>query len=237
MTLDANAVNPSVPAPSRGDATPATAIRPNDLGARFRLAGRKLDTAPRPAFVEAYRLLAVQVQRLAAQRKLASLLVMSAHPGEGRTTTVANLGLALTELGSRVALIDADARQPDLAALFPDAASPVTTGGPARNAVAAAVSTPRGALEVWHSGLLGKAPLDLPAIEVLLETAGTGVDFAILDSPPCQRFTDAFALASRVDGVLFVVRRRRQNVGMQRSIQEQLGRLGAQVLGVVYNEA
>jgi polysaccharide biosynthesis transport protein len=61
-------------------------------------------------------------------------------------------------------------------------------------------------------------------------------DFIILDSPPCLAWSDAFFLAPLADSVLYVVRRRKQNVDAQRNIQVQLAGMGVNVLGVVYNE-
>jgi len=177
------------------------------------------------AYAETFRVLALQVLGSAQDRDLRSLLVMGAYPGDGRTTTVANLAIALAASGKRVVAVDADSACPTLASLF---------GLAPRDAEHGPVDA-----DVRGVPVLTLAPGsngDGTRTNELLGRLREQADFVLVDSPPCSRASDGFGLAPLVDAVLYVVRRRQQDVQLQRSVQSQLSRLGANVLGVIYNE-
>ncbi|HEV7666519.1 MAG TPA: P-loop NTPase, partial [Chloroflexota bacterium] len=73
---------------------------------------------PRSPAAEAYRSLAANLQFAYADRQLQTVGITSAAAGEGKSTTVANLAIALAEGGRRVIVIDADLRRPSLHTLF-----------------------------------------------------------------------------------------------------------------------
>src|SRR6266699_1740291 len=73
---------------------------------------------PHSPAAEAYRSLAANLQFAYADRQLQTIGITSAAAGEGKSTTVANLAIALAEGGRRVIVIDADLRRPRLHALF-----------------------------------------------------------------------------------------------------------------------
>jgi Mrp family chromosome partitioning ATPase len=203
---------------------------------RFRVAGGAAGKSLRPDFAEAYRMLALQVQQRATTQQLRTLLVMSAYRGDGRTTVAANLGVALTELGLRVVLVESDTRRPALAALFPEMSDAPASTSDDRMGPMGLVPITEADLVVWRPQTLQVSPPRPVDVKAVIEAARSAVDIVILDSPPCLRYADAFSVAPLVDGVLFVIRRRAQSVDAQRTVQEQLGQLGAKVLGVVYNE-
>src|SRR5438067_1118678 len=73
---------------------------------------------PRSPAAEAYRSLAANLQFAYADRQLQTIGITSAAAGEGKSTTVANLAVALAEGGRHVIVIDADLRRPNLHTLF-----------------------------------------------------------------------------------------------------------------------
>src|SRR6266542_3526421 len=73
---------------------------------------------PRSPAAEAYRSLAANLQFAYPDRQLQTIGITSAAAGEGKSTTVANLAIALAEVGRRVIVIDADLRRPVLHTLF-----------------------------------------------------------------------------------------------------------------------
>src|SRR5438105_10344375 len=69
-------------------------------------------------FAEAYRALRANISFSSIDRPVKSILVTSAAPREGKTTTVINLGIILAQAGSRVLIVDADFRRPSLHHIF-----------------------------------------------------------------------------------------------------------------------
>src|SRR5579859_5883544 len=107
------------PTPSDGPISLATVSR-NGRALAPVTAGRVLImlTDPRSPAAEAYRSLAATLQFAYADRQLQTIGITSAAAGEGKSTTVANLAIALAEGGRRVIVIDADLRRPSLHTLF-----------------------------------------------------------------------------------------------------------------------
>jgi Mrp family chromosome partitioning ATPase len=265
MTLTHDGVKPSLPPPHEADAdgfasevaeacrqAATSADSLNGQLARRDLAERSSTYAPivprppfhrrlfprveRPEYAEAFRLLALNMRQVAASTSLRSILVMGALPGDGRTLTAANLGVALAGTGCRVVLMESDGRKPQLARLF--GAAPEAWAAEAPLNVDRPRAAPTGVpnlavvLPVARDGVLARM-----ALPPLLAALRSVADFVILDSPPCLQFADGFLLSTHTNGVLYVVRRRQQDAAAQRAVQEQLARLGANVLGVVFNEA
>lgn len=175
---------------------------------------------------------------------LRTLLVMSAYRGDGRTTTVLNLGIALAEGGGSVLLADADLRHPDLGQLLgaETAVYPLQqllTDGQ----VSPDLDRPIGlSTSVANIRVLPAEPVPrgqpIPPLSSLMEhlSVENGTDYIILDSPACLQYADAFQLAPLVDGVIYVIRKRRQDHEAQRRVRAQLDRVGANLLGLVFNQ-
>jgi Mrp family chromosome partitioning ATPase len=190
------------------------------------------------SFVETFRLLAVNVQQMAVTQGIQSILVMSAYAGDGRTLTVVNLARALAEMGLRVVVVETAG--PAVAPARPLALSANGKGPASANGTASAADAAAAYLRASRTAAqstLSVTQGDPAAIKDMLEALRPLTDVVLLDSPACLHNADAYMLAPLVDGVIYVVRRRRQDVNAQREIQAHLTRLGARVLGAVYNEA
>lgn len=191
----------------------------------------------RPQFAETFRLLAQSVQHLAEGDHLKTILVMGAYRGDGRTTLVANLGISLALDKRRVILIDADNRNPCLRKMVNGDRRPIF------HWLHSTLRYPGWTLDwVPDQEILLSVPenpqqLEPDAMSLLLRSLSSTFDFILIDSPACGDHADAFQLAPLVDGVLYIVRRRQQDIGLQRRIKSQLELLGANFLGVVYNES
>jgi non-specific protein-tyrosine kinase len=196
---------------------------------------------PRSAAAEAYRTLRTNLQFSSLDRDVRCVLVTSAVAGEGKTTVVANLGVALAESGQRVLLIDVDLRQPGLHDLFGLARSP----GLSEALIADQGEVPRVATAVPDLFLLpaGEPPPN-PAEFVasarlarLLERAREQADYVLVDSPPVTAVSDAAILATLVDGVVLVVSAGRTKRELAQRARDQLEHVGAHLLGAVLNNA
>jgi len=210
----------------------ATAKRPSSL---------ICETDPRSPAAEAYRTLRTNLQFSALSTKGPHvLLVASASPREGKTTTVGNLGVVLAQAGSRVCLIDSDLRRPSLHRLFGlGNAMGLTTALLHETPVAEAARPTRVEnLTLVTSGPVPPNPAELlssKAMQQFLEGAGAAYDVVILDSAPVLAVSDASALAPRSDGVVLVVRVRvTPHQAVQRAI-EQLEGVGGKVAGILLN--
>jgi protein-tyrosine kinase len=198
-------------------------------------------------FAEAYRALRANISFSSIDRPVKSILVTSAAPREGKTTTVINLGIIMAQAGLQVLIVDADFRRPSLHHIFgflPNGkrALPGLSNLIVGNARIEDVRLPSGFARVAlvPVGIVPPNPNELISSQrmksVMAELA-EDVDIVLIDSPPCLLYSDAYLLAPLADGVLYVVRSGSQDKAAQRRVQRQLQQAKARMLGVVFNDA
>jgi capsular exopolysaccharide synthesis family protein len=161
------------------------------------------------AAIEQYRALAATLHEMQVDRGLKTLMVTSALPKEGKTLTVANLALTLSEsYRRRVLLIDADLRMPSIHAIF---RLPNTTGlsdglrSATSNLTLLEVSEH---LKILPAGRLDSNPmaaLTSERMQTLVREAEASFDWVLLDAPPVGLMPDANLLAGLTRAVLFVI--------------------------------
>jgi tyrosine-protein kinase len=154
-----------------------------------------------------------------------SMLVTSAGPGDGKSTTVLNLGLAMNEQRHQAIVLEADLRRPALSTALgvntgPGLSRVLSGKGPLEEAVKYASLVPgtkRKGPAVMLSGKLAVVPagqskeqprtlLSGKAIDSLLVSARMAGDTVLIDGPPLGLFSDVLPLAKQVDGVIVAVR-------------------------------
>jgi len=186
------------------------------------------------AFFESFRLLALNTRRALGREPRRVIVMMSAHPGDGRSLCCASLAQALSALMPPVILIDADPLGAGLTDLgrysaqafeaMKDSASTLQFDSPIP-----ALQVFRPAHRLDHSALIEE-------VESAVATSVAEDATVIIDCPPCTNSSLAFHLASLATGVIYVARRRAQDSAIHSEIRGQLNRLGTRIIGVVFNE-
>jgi polysaccharide biosynthesis transport protein len=188
-------------------------------------------------FAEAFRQLRTNIQVFAVDRDRKLILVTSANSGEGRTTTVCNLGLTMAKVGARVIVVDADLRNPSIARYLGIADTPgltdvLETGVPITSAVRPVGQT----LDALPSGLCPPNPSELlgsQRMTDLLASLRETYDVVLVDTPPVLPVTDAAVLALRADAVLVVAREGRTDLEDARAAMGALEVASERILGSV----
>ncbi|MDQ4023977.1 MAG: polysaccharide biosynthesis tyrosine autokinase [Actinomycetota bacterium] len=160
---------------------------------------------------EAFRQIRTNLQFIDVDRSRKSFLVTSPLAGEGKTTTLCNLAIALAQANSRVVLVGADLRRPQAAQyLGLEGAIGVTSVLIGRVPLPQAVQPWGGGMfDVLASGPIPPNPSELLGsrqMADLLDELSASYDVVLIDTPPLLPVTDAAALAPRTDGALLVVR-------------------------------
>jgi capsular exopolysaccharide synthesis family protein len=195
---------------------------------------------PHSSFAEAFRRLRTGVLFAASAKGAHVLLVTSAHPGEGKSTTTANLGVTLARAGKRVVLISADLRRPRVHEFFGSAPRTGLTNVLAGETTVANALVSPGIqnLRLLHSGPIPGNPAEILgslAMRELVETLKAEADFVIIDTPPILSVADALTLAHVADAVLIVVDGRSTTVTDVTQTRRQLDQIDARVIGAVLN--
>jgi capsular exopolysaccharide synthesis family protein len=188
---------------------------------------------------EAYRSLRTAVRFLDPDNPLRTLLVTSPSAGEGKTSTAANLAIALAQSGERVVLVDADLRRARVAEVFGlEGAVGLTNVIRRQMTVPEALQGWQDTIAVLASGPLPPNPSEIlgsQSMTTLIEELADVADIVIFDAPPVLPVTDAVVLATQVDGVLVVARYGRTQRSLAAEAHRRLHGVGAHIVGFVLN--
>jgi non-specific protein-tyrosine kinase len=217
------------------------------LGAISRIPGAgsdekllQLEDTPFP-ILEAYRTLRTNLLVSSVDKPVQTLIVTSPVPRDGKSTTVANLGVIMAQAGKSVILVDADLRRASLHKVFQL---------PNREGLTNALIESEPVLDGWlqqtgfenlrllSSGPLPPNPPELLGsrkMRLLFEKLDEAADLVIFDSPPMLAVTDATVLSMMADGVLVIADAEKTQRGAIRETVANLQRAGANILGTVLN--
>lgn len=190
---------------------------------------------------EAYRVIRTSIQFAQAGKELKTLAVTSCMPNEGKSITVANLAVVLTQAGKSVLLIDCDMRNPTVHKNFNlsnkvGLSSCISMGTALSDAVQ---KTSIEGLYALTGGVIPPNPSELLGSEQMknvLQRAKEQYDYVLIDTPPVMPVTDALIVSRFVDGMILVIASAEGKVEMARDVKNQLVNAGANILGVVLNK-
>ena len=199
-----------------------------------------LDEKQSPA-AEAYRTLRTNLMFSSSLRRLRTLAVTSAAPGEGKTTTAGNLAVSLAQKGERVLLMDCDLRRPRIHELFgmsrePGLSSLLVESESIEETIRHSAIP---GLDILTSGPIPFNPAELLAsdhMRKLMEQLVESYDVVIIDAAPVLVAADASILARNTDGVLLVVSVGTTDRDAARAAVDQLRSVGANTIGAVLND-
>ncbi len=198
--------------------------------------------APKSPGAEAYRVLRTNLQFSALDKPLATMLCTSAEPGEGKSTTVANLAFAMAQADKRVILVDADMRRPSqhkILKLPNNVGLSTALLDRGRDPAVYLQDTDTPNLRVMTTGPIPPNPAEMlnsARMHEMIELLKGEADVVLFDTPPVLAVADTSILASQVDGTLMVVWAGRTRGEMLAQATERLLSLGVTPLGVVLNK-
>lgn len=196
------------------------------------------------AAAEAYRSLRTNLTFTSPEHIPRTVLLTSALPRDGKTTSSVNLAHVFAQQGMRVLLVDADMRRGEIHRLFGLARDPglsnVLIEELRPEDAIRTVGTERGLeLDVLTAGAIPPNPSELLGsrnVKALVELLNQRYEQIIWDTPPLTVVTDAAVLAPLMDSVLVVVRAEYTEDAALAFAMEQLGHVQAPVKGIVLND-
>ena len=189
---------------------------------------------------EAYRAIRTNLQFAGAGKQLKTLVFTSAIPGEGKSTTVANLAIAMGQDDKKILLIDCDMRKPVVHRRFGllnrGLSNCFAEDLPLKEVIQADVFPN---LDVVTSGPVPPNPAELlgsKKMKDLLQEAAETYDYVFLDMPPVLAVTDAALMSSRVDGTVIILGSGDIGPDEGKQAKELLEKVHANILGVILNK-
>ncbi len=190
---------------------------------------------------EIFQSLRTAVMMAAREETSQVLMVTSAAPTEGKTSTAFNLAKALAMGGSRVLVVDADLRKPRFHKIINaknvrGLTSLVLGERDPRDVIHTLADVPN--LDIVTSGPLPPNPPEMfskSSFKRMLDLAREQYEWIIIDTPPVTSVTDAVICSRHADMVLLVVRYGQVKRAAIQNALRQLGRAGARIAGVVLN--
>jgi len=203
---------------------------------------RPLVTAwnPKSMTSEAYRSLRTNLQYSMIDQKIHTMMVTSSGPGEGKSTTAANLAVTYAQSGQKVLLVDGDLRRPTVHYTFQLSnawgLSHVLSQQSTWKKVVQRSEVEH--LDIMTSGQIPPNPAEMLAskrLDALIDELKSTYEIIIFDSPPALALTDAQLLAAKCDGTLLVIESGRMKRDVVLKVKENLEHVKARILGVVLN--
>jgi capsular exopolysaccharide synthesis family protein len=214
--------------------------------------------APQSPAAEAYRSLRTNLEFSRLGKAGRTFLFTSASPCEGKSTTVANLGVAMAQMGMRTLIWDCDLRNPSLNRVFGVTREPgfthVVLGMASLDDVVhrfsdvfmgrvdmQAMLTSAGLenLHILTAGALPPNPSELlssPLFNDFVVEVASRFDVILIDAPPVLPVTDAAILSTRVDGVILVYQLGRIGRAALKRAKVHLDNVHAAIRGIVLND-
>ncbi len=197
--------------------------------------------APRSSAAEAYRTLRTAIQFVGLNQSMRILQVTSPEAGEGKTTTLANLGVALATAGERVVIVCCDLRRPRVHEFFGLSnaigfTSVLLGHRPVWSALQSVPGVPR--LKVLASGPLPPNPSELLSSDRtanVLAALLAEADIILVDSPPVLPVADALVLFRRVDATLLVFSARTTTRKQAATALAMVQQVNGPLIGAVLN--
>ncbi|WP_134685852.1 CpsD/CapB family tyrosine-protein kinase [Brevibacillus migulae] len=198
-------------------------------------------TDPKTPAAEAFRTLRTNIQFASYGQFQKSLMITSAEPGEGKTTTITNLAIVLAQSGLNLLLLDGDMRKPALHRVFRLSNEQGLSDLLFHRAGIEEVTQriPDIGIDVITAGPIPPSPAELissPRMRAILEQLKERYDMVLIDTPPILPVTDSQLFATFVHGVLLVVRSGKVKMDHVKKAKALLEHVGANLIGAVLND-
>jgi len=195
---------------------------------------------PKSMLSEAYRSIRTSILLSSSEKPPKKITITSPNPSEGKTTTVINTAIALSQTGAQVLIIDADMRKPKVHKIFNyengKGLSNFLSGHGDLESIVKKSEVPNlfyipcGPVPPNPSELLGSI-----LFKTMLESLEARFDHILLDSPPVLGFADAIILSTCVNGVILTVLGGKTPRETLQRAKEALQQTNTKILGVVIN--
>lgn len=199
------------------------------------------DHQPKSSISEVFRSLRTSIHFTSISKRRQIILITSSFPGEGKTTIIGNFAVSLSQLGSRILLMDCDLRRPTLHTIFGHSKSSGLTDCLAGDVEfeKAVHTTGINGIDFLSAGTTPPNPVELlgsDKMHTLLERMRSKYDYILIDAPPMLAVTDAHLLARTADMIVLALQAGKVSIKVASRMRELLASIGTPIAGLVIND-
>jgi len=196
---------------------------------------------PKSSITESLRAIRTSITFSTPDKQIQRMLITSAGPQEGKSTTVINLGIIFAQSGKTVCLVDSDLRRPRIHRAFGLEKNLGLTNLIVGEAEVEDVLVDSGVpnLTLLLCGPIPPNPSELlgsPKMHEIVDKLSERFDIVLYDSPPVVAVTDAVVLSRMMDGVVLIVKTGKTTIDMAIKAKNQLTDVGSHLVGAVLND-
>ena len=197
--------------------------------------------SPRSPISEQYRTLRTNIQYASIDKELKTIMITSPNPGEGKSTTIANLAIVFAQQGKKVLIVDTDLRKPTIHYTFQLQNTVGLTNVLMKQSVLgeAIQQTPVTDLFILNCGTIPPYPAELlgsSMMSQLIERLKVDFDIVLFDTPPLLAVTDAQILANKCDASILVLKSSSTEIAEAIRSKDILKNASSRLLGTVLNK-
>lgn len=194
---------------------------------------------PSSPIAEAYRKIATNIEFSNIDNEIKTVMMTSAKQDEGKTTTICNLAMVMTELKKKVLLIDLDLRKPAVHKTYKlSNKKGLTDMLMNKDNYKSYLQNVYHGLDVLTSGIIPANPAEIinsKALKELLKEVSHDYDYIFLDAPPVMLISDPITISTYSDAVILTIKHGNTEKDLAKRAVESLKQVNANIIGIVLN--
>ncbi len=194
---------------------------------------------PSSQIAESYRKMATNIEFSNIDKEIKTIMVTSAKQDEGKTTTICNLAMVMTELKKKILLIDLDIRKPAVHKMFKlSNKQGLTDTLINKDDYKIYLRNVYAGLDVLTTGTIPANPTEIinsKALKELISEASRNYDYIFLDAPPVMLVSDPITISTYSDAVIVAIEHGKTEKDLAKKAVESLKQVNANIIGAVLN--
>lgn len=194
---------------------------------------------PSSPIAEAYRKIATNIEFSNIDNEIKTIMVTSAKQDEGKTTTICNLAMVMTELKKKILLMDLDLRKPAVHKIFElSNKKGLTDLLINKDDYKTYIQNVYPGLDILTTGMIPANPAEIinsRTLKELIKEMAKCYDYIFLDAPPVMLVSDPITISTYANAVIIAIEHGKTEKDLVKKAVDSLKQVNANIIGAVFN--
>ena len=194
---------------------------------------------PSSSIAEAYRKIATNIEFSNIDNEIKTIMITSAKQDEGKTTTICNLALVMTELKKNILLMDLDLRKPAIHKQFElSNKKGLTDLLINKDDYKTYIQNVYPGLDILTTGMIPANPAEIinsRTLKELIKEMAKSYDYIFLDAPPVMLVSDPITISTYANAVILAIEHGKTEKELAKKAVDSLKQVNANIIGAVFN--